>query len=102
MPTTKRRSLGCMSTNPGEELLSGEDWARVATLAGFTMQEIKVAAYMFRGMSRPQVARTLGCAHDTVSVYVKRIFAKLAVHDRLGMGLRIMQIHLRTRELPTD
>jgi len=102
MPAPKRRSVGIMSTNPGEHLLSGEDWTRVATLAGLTLEEMKVAALMFQGMSRPQIARKLACAPGTAGAYVQRIFTKLKVRDRLGMALRVMEIHLRTRDRATE
>jgi DNA-binding NarL/FixJ family response regulator len=102
MPAPKRRSVGIMSTNPGEHLLSGEDWTRVATLAGLTLEEMKVTACLFQGMSRPQIAQKLGCAPGTAGAYVQRIFAKLKVRDRLGMALRVMELHLKTRDRATE
>lgn len=79
--------------NPGSDLLSPEDWVRVAEMVHLTPRELTVAVLIFEGRTRYQIARRLGCAPGTVRVYIDRLFAKLNVHDRVGMVLRVVRIH---------
>jgi DNA-binding CsgD family transcriptional regulator len=102
MDTPKNDCPGFPSTNPGEELLSGEDWMRVAMRAGLTQQEMKVAACVFQGKSRPDIARRLRCAQRTVGTYMERSFAKMNVRDRLSLVQRVMEIHLAGRDRATE
>jgi DNA-binding NarL/FixJ family response regulator len=101
MSAPNQRPLALFSTNPAEELLSGEDWSRVATLAGLTLQEMKVAVCLFESKTRPQIAEQLQCAERTVRFHIERLFAKLNVRDRLSLAQRIIRIHLDSRDLPT-
>jgi DNA-binding NarL/FixJ family response regulator len=82
------------SINPGEGLLSAEDWAAVAARCGLSARELSVATLMFEGKTRAQIARRLHCAPGTVRAYIDRLFAKLRVEDRLGMALRVVRIYL--------
>jgi DNA-binding NarL/FixJ family response regulator len=79
--------------NPGEGLLSAEDWGLVAARLRLSARERDVAKLMFEGKTRLQIARKLKCASGTVRVYIDRLFAKLRVQDRLGMVLRVVRIY---------
>jgi DNA-binding NarL/FixJ family response regulator len=80
--------------NPGEGLLSAEDWERLAAYLGLTAREAEVAALLLEGLNRGAVARRLGRAPGTVRVYIDRLFRKLDVRDRVGLVLRIVRVHL--------
>jgi DNA-binding NarL/FixJ family response regulator len=49
-----------------------------------TEREEQVIQLVARGMRNKEVGAVLGIAEDTVQVYLKRIFEKLKVHDRLA------------------
>lgn len=83
--------------NPGEGFLTNEDWAALALSFHLTGRELSVAMLIFEGKTRYQIARALHCAPGTVRVYIDRLFAKLAVTDRLGMALRLVRLHLVLR-----
>jgi DNA-binding NarL/FixJ family response regulator len=80
--------------DPSGDLLSPEDWVRVGEHVHLTPRELSVAVLIFEGKTRYQIARRLGCAQGTVRVYIDRLFAKLNVHDRVGIVLRVMRVHL--------
>ena len=88
-------------TNPADELLSGEDWIRLATQTGLTPAEVKVAVYLVQGNTRMEIAQKLSCAKGTVRVHIDRIFTKLKARDRCELVLRVVQIHLQTRDKAT-
>ena len=85
--------------NPGEDFLTGEDWARIAAHIRLTNRELCVAVLIFEGKTRYQIARSIGCAAGTVRVYIDRLFAKLNVRDRVGLVLRVVRIHLSLSNL---
>jgi DNA-binding NarL/FixJ family response regulator len=80
--------------NPGEGLLSAEDWIAVAARLRLTAREVSVAVLMFEGKTRLRIARQLGCAPGTVRVYIDRLFAKLNVEERVGLVLRVVRVWL--------
>lgn len=82
------------SEHPADNFLGAEDWLRIAERVRLTPRELSVAVLIFEGKSRYQIARTLRCAAGTVRVYIDRLFAKLHVHDRVGLVLRLVRIHL--------
>jgi DNA-binding NarL/FixJ family response regulator len=79
--------------HPGADLLSTEDWGRVGARFRLTRRELAVVRLLFVGQTRSQIARELSCAPATIRVYIDRLFTKLAVTDRLGLALRIVQAH---------
>lgn len=82
------------SKNPGEGMISNEDWRELGEYFRLSSRELRVAVLIFEGNSRSQIAQRMAKAPGTVRSYIDRIFAKLNVADRLGMVLRIMRIHL--------
>jgi len=82
------------SRNPGEGMISVEDWCELGEYLKLSSRELRVAVLMFEGNSRSQIAQRMVRAPGTVRSYTDRIFAKLNVADRLGMVLRITRVHL--------
>lgn len=87
--------------NPGENLLSVEEWLTVARLLQLSGRERSVAILVFEGKSRSQIARELSCSPETVRVYIDRLFEKLNVHDRVELVLRIVRVHF-TKRMDTE
>jgi DNA-binding NarL/FixJ family response regulator len=80
--------------DPGRDLLSAGDWARVGHQLHLSARELSVAILIVEGKSRSQIARRLRCAPGTIRVYIDRLFAKLHVADRLGIALRVVRVAL--------
>jgi DNA-binding NarL/FixJ family response regulator len=83
-----------LSENPGEGMISPEDWVSIARQLHLSPREFSVAVLIFEGNSRYQIAKRMGCAAGTIRTYIDRLFAKLNVADRLGLALRILRVHL--------
>lgn len=58
-------------------------------LDGLTARESEVAAAAARGMSNKAIANTLDITERTVKAHLTSTFAKLGIHDRLQLALRL-------------
>src|SRR5262249_27334910 len=85
-------------SNPGEDFLTGMEWVAMANAAQLRTREMLVATLLIKGRTRQSIAHRLKVSRETVRVYIDRLFEKLCVQDRLGLGLRIARIReaLRT------
>jgi DNA-binding NarL/FixJ family response regulator len=62
-----------------------------------TLRERQVLELIARGMRNKEIASELGITPDTTDAHVKRIYAKLSVHDRtsaLGKAIRRGLVHM--------
>ncbi|WP_285712885.1 helix-turn-helix transcriptional regulator [Erythrobacter oryzae] len=62
-----------------------------------SLREREVLTWAGRGKSNTDIATILAISGDTVATYMRRIFAKLDCHDRIGAvikALRLGQIHI--------
>jgi DNA-binding NarL/FixJ family response regulator len=82
-------------TNPGEDILTPEQWAEVADRLRLTPRELEVTVLTIEGRTRPAIARRLKLKTGTVRHHLRHLYRKLGVRDRLGLACRI----LRTRDL---
>jgi DNA-binding NarL/FixJ family response regulator len=83
--------------NPGEDLLSAEDWAAVGERLHLTVHELPVAVLLFEGKTRASIARRLKRSPSAVRVRIDQLFHKLRVRDRVGLVLRIVRVWLMAR-----
>ncbi len=56
-------------------------------------QQREVALLLARGLTNPQIARTLGVSLNTASYHVKQLYAKLDAHDRAEVIARVLEGH---------
>lgn len=61
------------------------------TAPSFSKRETEVLQWIGRGKSNSDIATILGISQATVDTFVKRIFRKLEVHDRMTATLRGLQ-----------
>jgi len=54
------------------------------TQATLSLREEQVIELVAKGLRNKEIANSLGIAEDTVQVYIKSIFSKLNVHDRIS------------------
>lgn len=57
-------------------------------------REREILGLMAQGKSNNDIATILGIAQPTVATHVRRIFAKLAVHDRVCCVAKALALHL--------
>jgi two-component system, NarL family, response regulator len=70
---------------------------RLRNTAGLTSREVEVLEGLATGLRNKEIAAKLNISEETVQAHMKRIFAKLEVHDRtaaLAAGVRRGIIHL--------
>ncbi len=73
---------------------SGSRWQPLA--APLTERELEVLRLLARGLSNPEIARTLVIARPTVKTHVERIIRKLRVSDRTQAAVRAIDLGLVT------
>ncbi len=57
-------------------------------------REAEVLKWISKGKSNNDVARILEISSETVATYVRRVFTKLEVHDRVGATVKALQLGL--------
>jgi len=80
------------STNPGSEMLTQSQWTVTAETLRLTKRETQVCQKLFEGITRNKIAEQLGIKPRTVRHYMEHIHEKLAVSNRVGVVLRIIQL----------
>jgi DNA-binding NarL/FixJ family response regulator len=78
--------------NPGEGLLSRDEWTRVAAALALTPREQQVAVLACEGKTREAIASRLQLKPRTVREHFERMYLKLHVGDRVGLVLRIIRV----------
>ena len=61
-----------------------------------SQREVEVLALIAQGKSNSVIAQLLEISSETVSTYVKRIYAKLGVSDRVGATVKALKVKLVT------
>jgi len=64
-------------------------WQEVANQLALPPQQIRIVELILRGQQDKEIASGLGLSFATVRTYLKRIFDRLEVSDRVGLVLRI-------------
>lgn len=64
-------------------------WAGVVSALGLAPQEARAVECILRGMCDKQVAAALGIGFSTLRTYLRRIFDRLGVEDRVQLVLRV-------------
>jgi len=75
---------------------------RRAGPSGLTPREIEVLAFIARGASTRQVARTLGITAKTAGTHIERIYTKTGASTRSAATLFAMQYGLLDSLSPLD
>lgn len=57
-------------------------------------RELEVLTWVAQGKSNSDIASILTISPDTVATYIRRIFAKLNCHDRIGATVKALQLRL--------
>ena len=99
MPThrPKARSTHSASTPP---LLTNAEWARVIRSLQLSPQQARIVALILRGYKDKQIAKELSLNRYTIRTYLKRIFIRLGIDDRIMLVLHVFAVCLgRTKAM---
>jgi len=80
------------SKRPGSEMLTQAQWIATGQQLRLTNREREVCQELFEGNTRNEIADHLGIKPRTVRHYMEHIHQKLAVSNRVGVVLRIIQL----------
>ncbi len=83
---------GAATARPGSGMLTTSQWDVTADKLRLTRREKEVCKELFEGNTRNEIAEHLGIKPRTVRHYMEHIHQKLAVSNRVGVVLRIIQI----------
>ena len=88
------------NSKPGSDMLTQMQWTVTAEKLRLTNREREVCQELFEGNTRNKIAEHLGIKPRTVRHYMEHIHQKLAVSNRVGVVLRIIQ--MRDQITPRD
>lgn len=72
--------------------LAQSTWRRIAKSLGLSPQQKRIVELILRGRQDKEIADQLGLAVPTIRTYLKRIFDRVGVTDRLTLVLRIFAL----------
>lgn len=79
-------------TSPAGALLSQEEWRSVAKVLGLTARQSQIAERILQAKKDKQIASELGVGISTIRMHIRHMYARLNVHDRMELVLRIFAI----------
>jgi|SRR6516162_9641963 DNA-binding NarL/FixJ family response regulator len=77
-----------------DHLLKGIDWPALAEKCSLTLRETQLAQRFALGEDRADTAAHLEISLATVKFHTRHLYAKLMVHNRTELILRLLTIHL--------
>lgn len=85
------------STQPGNLLITDEEWKEISAFASLSAREAQVCRLLFNGMNRTEIGESLRLKFSTVRQYAEQLHVKLRVNSRVHLVLRIILIrdHLK-------
>lgn len=90
------------AAHPGSQMLTQAEWTITAQQLRLTNREREVCQELFEGNTRNAIAEHLGIKPRTVRHYMEHIHQKLAVSNRVGVVLRIIQLRDQIASLQAD
>ncbi|MBN2562905.1 MAG: helix-turn-helix transcriptional regulator [Phycisphaerae bacterium] len=67
------------------ELFSDAKWRQLADRLDLTPRQLAAARLVCRGCTTQQIAARIGISPDTARLHLRKLFARLDVHDRVGV-----------------
>lgn len=72
--------------------LPAEAWADIARVLELAPQQTRIVELILRGKRDKQIATELGLSVPTVRTYLKRVFERVGVQDRVELILRVFAV----------
>lgn len=77
--------------------VSDPEWQEIAKELALSPQQTQVVELILRNLQDKQIAEELNIAFPTVRTYLRRIFDRLGVDDRMGLVLYIFALAVSPR-----
>ncbi len=67
-------------------------WQEIANRLALSPQQIRIVELLLRNKQDKEIAAELGLSFPTVRTYLRRIFDRVGVKDRMGLVLHVFAI----------
>ncbi len=84
-----------VAAHPGRKLtlpLDSASWMAVVETLQLAPQQARIVELILRGLRDKQIAAELGLGVPTVRTYLKRVFVRVGVQDRVELVLRVFAV----------
>ncbi len=78
------------------ELFDEAKWRQLADQLDLTPRQLAAARLLCRGCTTQQIAARIGISLDTARLHLCNLFARLDVHDRVGVVVRLVLANRET------
>lgn len=76
--------------NSNQDILTYEEWNRVATLLKLSSRELQITQHVFDDVKTEAIALALGISVHTVNTYFTRLYIKLSVCSRPQLIVKVL------------
>ncbi len=88
--------------SPGSAIFCVGAWEELGCSFRLTPRELEIVRGIFDGRKESAIAADLGCSPATVHTHIRRLYAKMAVHNHVELLVRVMAAFLAfTANLPS-
>jgi DNA-binding NarL/FixJ family response regulator len=89
VPTTSQRTF--------PPFLDADDWQYVVTCLQLSPQQTRVVSLILQGKQDKEISRELGLNRYTIRTYLRRVFDRVGLEDRMELVLHIFALCLHRR-----
>jgi DNA-binding NarL/FixJ family response regulator len=100
MAARRKNSIAIQDGKPLPLPLDRYLWNAVAQTLALSPQQTRIAEMILRGKQDKEIAAELNLSVPTVRTYLKRIFDRLGVSDRVGLILRVFALAQESTACP--
>ena len=90
-----RPSVGKINADLPPLPMDETTWQEVACELALSPQQLRIVELILRGQQDREIAARLGVSFHTVRTYLKRIFDRAGVADRMALVLRVFALAQR-------
>lgn len=87
---------------PVHAILSQVEWTEIGAQLTMSSRELEVVQMIFDGCIEYQIARELDISIHTVHTYIKRVYAKLNIHDQRELIVKVFSAYISLRAVNDD
>lgn len=87
-----KRTFGSTSTGQTLFPMDKATWRKVSVSLALSPQQLRIVELILQGQQDKEIASELGLSVPTVRTYLKRIFDRTGVADRLALVLHVFAI----------
>ena len=73
-------------------------WQHVINTLEFSPQQARVVSLILQGKQDKEIVAEMGLSRDTIRTYLRRVFDRLGVDDRVGVVLRVFALCVGRRQ----